>query len=150
MLPSAWIDRVFSKLTVRYGARFLSLYSGVDLNAVKADWAEHLSGFSGERGRCLAFALDNLPDEAPNVAQFRALCNRAPEPAVKMLPGPKPDMQRVNAEVAKLRTVSRTEHGPKAWAWRLKAREEQGDRLGPYQRRAWREALQAELQTEQA
>jgi len=35
---------------------------------------------------------------------------------------------------------------PKAWAWRLRKRELELDRLTPFQRCAWREALKTELQ----
>lgn len=36
--------------------------------------------------------------------------------------------------------------GPKSWAYRLKAREQAGERLSPVQRRFWREALRHEAE----
>lgn len=36
-------------------------------------------------------------------------------------------------------------YGMKAWAWRLKAKEEAGIKLGKAQRDCWREALKTEL-----
>ena len=38
--------------------------------------------------------------------------------------------------------------GPKGWAWRLRQREINGDRLGVCQRQFWREALQVETGAE--
>ncbi len=144
-LPSAWVDKIFEKLAVRYGARFLGMYSGVDLNAVKADWADELTWFVGDKARGIAYALDNLPPaDPPNASQFRNLCHSMPAPAMVTLPAPKQDPARVAEALKSLRQPVADTH-PKAWAWRLKGREEAGDKLRPFQRRAWREALQNEL-----
>jgi len=39
---------------------------------------------------------------------------------------------------------------PKAWAWRLRAREAAGDRLTKAQRDMWRSALRVEMATAEA
>lgn len=151
-LPSAWVDRLFAKLAVTYGQRFLGLYSGLDLEAVKADWAHELDGLQN-RPEAIKHALEHLPtDQPPTVLQFRALCRNAPT-AHQALPSPKgaPD-QRLMAKVKA--AISRPED-PKEWARRLARKEhwqamhprEVGsrERLTPVQRRFWREALGLQL-----
>jgi hypothetical protein len=75
-LPAPWVDRIFAKLAVRYGEAFMRQYGGLDIAAVKADWAEELDGFDGE---AIGYGLRFLPSERPpNVLQFRDQCRRAP------------------------------------------------------------------------
>ena len=47
-LPSSWVDHLFARLTVRYGAAFLRQWPDTDLAVVKADWADVLDGVRGE------------------------------------------------------------------------------------------------------
>jgi hypothetical protein len=69
---------------------------------------------------------------------FRAACNRLPEPMPVALPAPAANP----AIVAKVRNaISAANQDAMAWAYRLKSREERGDRLTPFQRHCWREAL---------
>lgn len=138
-LPDVWVDRIFQRLTVRYGQAFLGRWAGVDMADVKADWADQLKRFAN-RPDCIKYALDNLPqDKAPNVGEFRALCNAAPEPEVLKLPEPKADPAKVAEVVAGMRKTEHIDH--KAWAHSLRAREKAGDKLGVCQRLFWREAL---------
>lgn len=99
-LPQHWVEKLFRKLSARYGRAFLGQYDGVALEDVMADWAEELGGFSA-RPEALAHAIAHLPERAPNVAQFRALCVGAPsaEPALPPVPA---DPARVQAELAKI------------------------------------------------
>jgi hypothetical protein len=85
MLPAAWVDRIFARLTVRYGTAFRGRYAGVEEHLLHADWAEQLAGFL-HHPDAIAYALNNLPDDrAPTVAEFRRLCNQAPPPPVAAL-----------------------------------------------------------------
>lgn len=99
-LPQHWVEKLFRKLSARYGKAFLVQYDGVALEDVMADWAEELGGF-GARPEALAHAIAHLPERAPNVAQFRALCLGAPSPALALPPVPA-DPARVKAELAKV------------------------------------------------
>lgn len=99
-LPLHWIEKLFRKLSARYGRAFLGQYDGVALEDVMADWAEELGGF-GARPEALAHAIAHLPERAPNVAQFRALCVGAPSAAPALPPVPA-DPARVQAELAKV------------------------------------------------
>lgn len=119
-LPSAWVDRIFAKLTVAYGHRFLSMYSGVDLNLVKADWAEELAGFQ-QSPNAISHALGILPsDNPPNVFQFRDLCRKAPQYLPKALPEPPPDPAIAQAVKAAFKPVS--SNGDRAWVAKLRER----------------------------
>ncbi|MEY2875897.1 MAG: hypothetical protein RLZZ373_3268 [Pseudomonadota bacterium] len=85
MLPAAWVDRIFAKLTVRYGTAFRARYAGVEEQMLHADWAEQLAWFR-RHPDAIAYALNNLPDDrAPTVAEFRRLCNQAPQPVAALL-----------------------------------------------------------------
>lgn len=72
-LPPAWVDALFGKLALRYGAAFWRQYPDLDIQLVKDDWGHVLDGRSGG---AIAYALANLPgDRPPNAIQFRNLCN---------------------------------------------------------------------------
>lgn len=102
-LPDPWVEKIFTKLSLVYGRAFLSQYEGMDLLAVKADWAHELAGFE-KLPDALAYALKHLPiDRPPNVLQFRALCRKVPTPEFKALPVPKADREKVAALLDGLR-----------------------------------------------
>ena len=80
-LPSEWIDRIFEKLALVYGRDFLGRWDGLDIHAVKADWAHELGRFANAPDS-IRFALDNLPpSKSPTALEFKQVCNRAPVPA---------------------------------------------------------------------
>lgn len=97
-MSAKWIDELFGRLSVRYGAAFLRQWPDADPAVVKADWMSVLSGCSGQD---IAYALQYLPEGLPpNAMQFRAICRRAPAPEVPRIEGPKADPGRVAALVA--------------------------------------------------
>lgn len=100
-LPASWVDNLFGRLTVRYGAAFLRQWPDVDLAAVKADWADVLDGISGDS---IGYALRYLPVLPPNAMQFRDVCRRAPVPEVPQLAddGVRADPEHVRAVVASI------------------------------------------------
>ncbi len=136
-LPSAWVDRIHAKLLVRYGTAWVHMWRGVDMQAVKDDWAEYLSGASAGS---IAYALEHLPpDRPPTVAQFADIARGCPVTPPKALPGPPADRARVDAILAKLRHFGRP--NPRDEFFALKAREERGEQLTQAQREMWRAAL---------
>ena len=144
-MPIAWVDRLFVKLTMMYGKQFLARWDGLDIDAVKCDWATELSGFD-KCAHAIAYALQNLdPEKPPSVLMFRAIARRAPDIEVPALPAPKADPQRMAAELAKLGfirdKVSTSSTSMKDWALRLKARHEAGELLSPNQVRCYKAAL---------
>lgn len=146
-LPASWVDALFAKLGLRYGAAFARQWLDADLAAVKADWGDVLDG---QTGGAIAHALHHLTAAPPNAIQFRDLCRLATrderQPTPIALPAPKADAGLVAALVA---TVRRDRvRDPLAWARALREREGREtvhtsprDRLTTYQREAWRVAL---------
>lgn len=150
-------DRVINRLTATYGQQFLRLYEGLDMNAVKSTWAHELAEFDRSRESMLriAWALENLPDRAPNVIAFRTLCRQAPAAETPALPMPKADPERVKAELAKLghlrkpaETSSAGYH--KQWAHRILGRHAQGEKILPYALKCAQDAVRSHLQPEAA
>lgn len=118
-LPAAWIDALFARLTVRYGAAFMRQYEGIPLDAVKSDWAAVLGGFDGED---IKHALGSLPaDWPPTVMQFRALCNNRPRQDEPLrIDGPPPDPARVAALIQRMVDAPQATRGPASVIARLR------------------------------
>lgn len=139
------IDRLFQRLNATYGSDFLGRYKGTPEEDLKTVWAHELAGFENHL-HSLAWALENLPERAPNVIEFRNLCRKAPEVDLPRLQEPKADLARVNAELAKLAPIkealkSTSKHDPKEWAYLLQARDKSGERLNATVRMFHRQAL---------
>ena len=129
-LPLPWVDKIFEQLALTYGQQFLSRWRDLDLNAVKSDWADQLSGLQGfPKG--IAYALENLDAEKPpTVLMFKALAMRAPRPETLRIDEPKADPARVAAEFLKLSTVrSKPQAGRLDWAKALRAKDELNPKL---------------------
>lgn len=143
-LPIAWIDRIFDRLMVRYGNRFLDRWKGVDMDAVRYDWASVLAGFE-QWPEAISFAIEHMDDEKPpTAAMFRSLALKAPKPERLMLPEPKAGPERVAAELAKLgplRAAIVAQVDYKAWAKRLQERDAAGESINLNQRRCYRNAF---------
>ena len=145
-MPSAWTDKIFTKLTLAYGRDFIGRWEGIDLNDVKTDWSHELSGFDAHP-EAIAYALANLPPKAPTVLEFRAIARRAPQPDAPRLEAPKADPERVAKELAKLAPLRRAAVqmvGAKDWARRILTRAEAGERIRPICLRFAQEALKGE------
>jgi hypothetical protein len=71
-LNTSWIDRIFARLSVRYGSAWFALWAKIpSMDIVKEDWASQLAGFDAE---AIKHALSNLPEHPPNVETFKKLC----------------------------------------------------------------------------
>lgn len=117
MLPPAWVDRIFSRLDGVYGGEFVGKFSRVvggrdeGIEAAKATWADELGGFF-DMPESIAWALEprNLPERAPNLVQFLAICKTAPRKnAPKLAHTPSDDdraenRERIHAIAASVRT----------------------------------------------
>jgi hypothetical protein len=101
-LPNAWVEALFARLAVRYGRSWLSHWEGVEMSAVKADWADQLAHYRSDSAS-IRYALDNLdPVKPPSVLQFRELCRRAPVVAIPQLLPPNLPPQRAEEVREKL------------------------------------------------
>lgn len=141
-LPLKAIDRLFERLYATYGNDWVARWAGQDDAKVKTIWAHELSAYANHL-EDIAWALENLPTRAPNAIEFRNLCRSAPRQAAPALPEPKADLARLQAELTKLAEVRKTtapaDH--KAWARRIIAMHDAGDRVRPISLRFAREAL---------
>ena len=146
-LPVKAIDRLFERLALTYGAAWMRQWEGLNLNDIKAMWAHELAGYAS-RLDAIAWALEHLPPRCPNILEFKALCREAPRHEPLPLPEPPADPERVKAELAKLghvpapkRASSHVTVDHKAWAKRIIARAEAGEKVRPVSLRFAREAL---------
>lgn len=147
-LPLAAIERLFSRMNATYGRDFMARYEGQDANAVKSSWAHELSGFANDL-KSLAWALENLPERAPNVLEFRAICRRSPRDVSLALEDhrndPVTDPKRIAEEILRLGALKARAVQPpsdmKDWARRIIARHDAGDPILPISLRFAREAL---------
>lgn len=86
-LSEKWIDAIFARLTVRYGSAFLGRWNGIDMDLVKADWAEELAGLENWPD-AIKYALETLQADkpAPTVNEFKAACLRCPRTNLELPP----------------------------------------------------------------
>lgn len=142
-LPIKAIDRLFERLGATYGKQWTFMWEGTPISDVKSLWAHELAAYANHL-EDIAWALENLPPRAPNAIEFRNLCRSAPRPQSPAMPEPKADPARLKAELAKLaelRKTSSTTTDHKAWARRLVAMHDAGDKVRPVSLRFAREAL---------
>lgn len=140
-LPQHWVEKLFRKLSARYGKAFLGQYDGIALQDVMDDWAEELGGFA-QRPEAIGHAVAHLPERAPNVTQFRALCLGAPAPALALPPVPA-DPARVQAELAKVDRAMRMDSRYTGWIERGLAGLDSGVKRSPLVAKMLRDAAVA-------
>lgn len=140
-LSMPWVEKIFLKLTLNFGNEFLNRWKGIDIDVVKADWAHELRGLQ-QNPKAIAFGLEHcLEGKPPTVSEFRAMCIRIPSQNL-LIPSPPADPELVEKEIKKMERSRRiSEADCKAWAHRLKARDEAGDPININQRRCYRNAL---------
>lgn len=106
--PLRYVEEIHARLAVRYGARWSSLWAGVDADLVKADWSQVLDGMSPAS---VTKALESLPHDFPPTAPaFRALgvISEEHKPA-PMLPPPDPaGMKRIGESLGMARSQFET------------------------------------------
>lgn len=147
-LPLKAIDRLFERLAFTYGNEWTVRWAGQDPAMVKTAWAHELSAYTNHL-EDIAWALENLPARAPNAIEFRNLCRSAPRKEAPALPAPKADPARLQAELAKLaevRKLTKVNIDHKAWARRIIARHEAGEKVRPISLRFAREALRMNME----
>ncbi|WP_225784685.1 hypothetical protein [Xenophilus sp. Marseille-Q4582] len=132
-LPIQAVDRIFIRMAATYGAAWDRSLGAAPLGDVKAAWAHELAGFSDRLG-LIAWALENLPEQVPNVIVFRNLCRRAPVEDAPRIEHQPASPERVAAELRKLGpTLARppASANNRAWAHRILSRHEGGARITP-------------------
>lgn len=152
------INRLFDRLSATYGRDFMGRWEGLDADAVKASWAHELSGYNAALKpdpelvdnrvllQPIAWALEHLPERAPNVIEFRALCRRAPAAEVLRLPEPAASPARKAEAFENMASVCRVGTGfssgnKRGWERRLIEKHERGEFVNVGPLRMAREAL---------
>jgi len=117
-LPDRVMERLWAAMRGNYGARWDRMFPvppvppGADpgkhaydsVKAVQSIWAEKLGRFSANL-QAIAFGLEHLPADPPNLPEFVALCNRRPDPKPPALPAPEPDKAKVAEALAMARSA---------------------------------------------
>lgn len=147
-LRADWVQRIFDRMEIRYGALWMQRWGGCDLAKVQAGWAQELGGFRDQPER-IAHALTALAGESlpPTLPEFIAACRRAPgAPAGPALPHfpTADDLARAAqaAEAARRATSAAAPSGPngKAVYEAIARRVEAGERV-PYVARKYAEEV---------
>jgi hypothetical protein len=127
-------DHLFNRLLEVYGTQWTKQWQDVPMQDAKDAWARELGQYA-RRLESIAWALDNLPDRAPNAVQFRNLCRAAPVADVPALPLPAANPQRMREELAKLGHVTGVKPQGAAsmmdWAPEIIARHAAGAKITP-------------------
>lgn len=100
-IPSAWIERLFERLSGYYGSKFGDLWRGCDLESVKRTWADALAGYAAheiKRGidACLRRVFP------PTLPEFLTLC--------------RPPVDPETAYVEACKQMSARDNGTDAWS----------------------------------
>jgi hypothetical protein len=156
-LPDSWIGRIFDHMSVLYGSRFADLWRGSDLDTIRRMWAEKLAGFRSMPG-AIKEALDSLDSKPypPTLPEFLAMCREAaPRHQIKpVMIGYQPTAEDQARAQEIIRTAAERIRGDerdhKAWAKKLKARDEAGEKLSLLQVEAYKEALATETEQEES
>lgn len=145
-IPSKWVDKIFEKLILHYGRDFTSRWEGLDLNAVKDDWAYELAGFE-RHPESISYALAHTDSaKPPTVRQFRDLARKAPRPENQQLPPPKASRVAIPEDFKHLASLIKhsAPTGGKDWAHRIIKKAEAGEELSYASVKYAREALNIE------
>lgn len=104
-LSTKVIDRLFDRLALTYGSQWLSMWQGMAAGDIKSLWGAELAVYAG-RLEAIGWALENLPERAPNLVQFKALCRSAPAPQAPALPLPEANPARMREALQGLRAIA--------------------------------------------
>ena len=136
-LPSAWVDRLFSRFVAMYGSQKVgAMWADADRDEVKGVWADALGRYTGET---IAAAVRGLIDSGsqwpPTLPEFSEACrvaavNRRDQTLALAAPGGTVTTREEAAEIlAKIgySAPAKPRVDPKAWAHRVLARAAAGD-----------------------
>ena len=153
---SAWIERIFDKLTSIYGDAFTRNWIDADFEGVKKTWAEILGGFAAEDIGAAIKACYSQP-KPPNAPEFASLCRQHMNTRIKsddapLTPEERNAARKVADTVAKaMKEKEDNDKGYmfngvlitkyKQWAVNLMKREADGESLPQISKESWREVL---------
>jgi hypothetical protein len=141
------MDRLFARLALAYGRRWVRAWEGIDPLQLKNEWAHRLAPYATPAGmRAITWVLDNaLPTEWPPTSlQFVVLVKAAmpaEAPPLALPEDRKANPARARALMARLRSMLASMQSCNAWAEALLARQQAGEKLSMAQREAVRDYL---------
>lgn len=108
-LPDAWVRKIWDTMRSTYGAAFdrqwecpVGTTPEAHVQNLMAVWGRGLAQLQ-QNPQAIAYGLDNLPEDfPPNLLQFRAICNRRPDPKLPALEAPRAAPEKVREMVSKL------------------------------------------------
>jgi hypothetical protein len=152
-LPTEWVERIFEVMSGLYGTKFADLWKDSNHDFVMSLWAKKLAGFRSMPGS-IKEALDSLDSKPypPTLPEFLAMCREAaPRHQIKpVMIGYQPTAEDQARAQEIIRTAAERIRGDdrdhKAWAKKLKARDEAGEKLSLLHVEAYKEALLTETE----
>lgn len=72
-LPESWIERMFDKMMLDYGKKFVDQWSGADPEKLIAHWAVEMASYTGQEIKHGLAAMANQ-DWPPTLPMFKKLC----------------------------------------------------------------------------
>lgn len=129
-VPEPWVNALFEKMSVNYGARFADLWRGVDIGAVRRGWGVELRKLSPAQLRAGVLSLTDALLTPPTLPQFMAHCRQARREAVsnepKLTDQTRASPETVSSNTERMRRITRTLTEPKEptaeWAFKLMKR----------------------------
>lgn len=127
-LPDAWVERVFERFARAWGVQKVGALLAPDTrDATVAAWAERLAGCDAETLRnAIQTATSSDADWPPTLDEFADYCGRRRTDPV---PPPPPPPAVVEREIAGVAQAATTRRGGLAWAERILARHQAGEKL---------------------
>jgi hypothetical protein len=100
-VPSAWVERLFERLSGFYGSKFGDLWRGCDIESVKRTWSDALAGYGAQeikRGldACLTRTFP------PTLPEFLTLC--------------RPKLDHESAYIEACKQISARDNGSDVWS----------------------------------
>ena len=148
VLPSAWIERLFSRFRAIYGNRVETMWREADPREVQSVWGESLGRYEAvDIKRALETMVLAYADYPPTLPQFTSMCrdarNARTQQAAKLTHVRyNPVAPEVLAAIHELtRDPVNRKRDPKDWARRILARESAGEKLPIIALTSAREAL---------
>ena len=137
-LPSAWVDRLFSRFVAMYGSQKVgAMWADADRDEVKGVWADALGRYTGET---LAAAVRGLIDSGsqwpPTLPEFSEACrvaavNRRDQALALAAPGgavtTREEAAEILARIGMHAPPPKPRTNPKAWAHCVLARAAAGE-----------------------
>jgi hypothetical protein len=72
-VPLSWVEKLFERMAALYGSKFMEMWRGTDLNAVKAVWAAEMGKVSSRELKRGYEAL-HASEWPPSLPQFLKMC----------------------------------------------------------------------------